>query len=566
MKKKLGFLLFFCTMVCLSAQVATDIFDPFYDDASIWENTGLISDTPLMRPYPLQTIKDILQTVIEKGDATQQKLAMDYYKRFFNRPVHVGAKTEFGAKIPHKKQKRETFIDIIPTLDINYGLNNILSISGKFLVHLTNKEAQEEPLPLFQYSKRDLMPDNVKAGKLSILPVFNSNISVGNTEYYFTAGIQRNSFAPFFDTGIFLTEQAPHQGTFNFTINKKHWAFTHSVLMLTATNDFGGTRNPGKFLSLHALMGRPLPWLSFGIVDSVVYGGRFEPIYLLPFSAFFMSQGLYAFPDNSLIGLFFTVKPIKGLRIDGAVYADDIGFNEIVKFKKDAKWRMSGEFGVSYTMPHSHWFRLADLNYTFIMPYTYTHYAGFDSNAANYQNYTHNGVPLGTNLDPNSDRLQLKLQFRPLQDFDITFVNNFIRHANITESITDMSILTQYLSQNYTTDGSTFNHATVPSAHAFLEETPFMKQKTIQYVNQTGLELGYRFPIKRSGGYAAFKFNYLVEVNINPRVRQNIYKKMPHIKSEEIQAAADQQLAEWRKNAKGKDVTQHIRLSAEFAY
>ena len=327
---------------------------------------------------------------------------------------------------------------------------------------------------------------------------------------------------------------------------------------------------------------RPLPWLSFGIVDTIIYGNRFEPIYLLPFSAFFVSQGVYAFPDNSLIGGTFTIKPVKGLRLDGAIYADDLGFNEIVKFKKDAKWRMSGQFGVSYTMPKTHWFSFVDLNYTFVFPYTYTHFDGSTISAPNYQNYTHNGVPIGSNLEPNSDRILLKVKFKPLYGLDVNVSNTFIRHANVNESITDLAILKDYLSKDYVTDGSTLNHATITTDggaknHAFLYANPFMRQQTIQYVNQLALDISCHLPIIKSGGYMLFKIGYIFEANINPGVRRNIYspndttkgwyeKAIDTIGEENIRAEAARQLEQWRRDAIGKQFNHYIRLSAEVAY
>ena len=311
-------------------------------------------------------------------------------------------------------------------------------------------------------------------------------------------------------------------------------------------------------------------------------------MYLIPFSAFFLGQSVYNFPDNSLIGLSATVKPIKGLRFDTAFYADDLGFNEIVKFKS-AKWRMSGECGVSYTMPYSHWFSFVDLNYTFVLPYTYTHHDHHDPAARNYQNYTHRGRNLGSNLDPNSDKIQLKLKFRPLYGLDINFSNTFIRHANITESIDDITMLKDYLSKKYTTDGSSFNYSAVTEPEgkydsqskkrAFLYSTPFMKQQTIQYVNQLALDVGCHLPIIKSGGSMLFKIGYVFEANINPGVRRNIYSPVDEMKGwnekdikdipngeHEIRKEAARQLDEWRKDAIGKQFNHYIRLSAEVTY
>lgn len=404
MKKFLCTALLFTMIHTISifAQAPVDLFDPFYEDLSIWEGCGLINDAPSIRPYPLQEIERLLQIVIEKGDADQRRKASEYQARFFQRVFHFGGRAEVNFA---SRNSQKQFV-ISPLAKLNYSITKLLTISAYVSVNGLNKLDNENLLPAYSYSQKDIANDDINIGKLKILPAFNTSTTFGTSEYYFTAGLGRVSYGPFHDSGIFLSRDAFHAGQFIFTVNKRKWAYNQVLLLLSATNDYKETDSigPNKFLSSHSLDIRPLPWLSFSIIDSMVYGKRFEPMYLIPFSAFFLGQSVYNFPDNSLIGLSATVKPVKGLRFDTAFYADDLGFNEIVKFKS-AKWRMSGECGVSYTMPYSHWFSFVDLNYTFVLPYTYTHHDHHDPAARNYQNYTHRGRNLGSNLDPNSDKI-----------------------------------------------------------------------------------------------------------------------------------------------------------------
>ncbi|WP_198400733.1 hypothetical protein [Treponema vincentii] len=564
------------------AQAPVDLFDPFYEDLAIWEGSGLINDAPSIRPYPLQEIERLLRIVAEKGDAGQQRKAAEYQARFFQRAFHFGGKTEFN--FASRNSQKQFFV--APFGKLNYSLAKLLTISAYLNVTLMNTLDNENLLPAYSYSQKDIADDAGNIGKLKLLPMFNTSATFGTPEYYFTAGLGRTSYGPFHDSGIFISRDAFHAGQFIFTVNKAKWAYNQVLLLLSATNDYRSSIGPEKFIASHSIDIRPLPWLSFSIIDSMMYGGRFEPMYLIPFSAFFLGQSVYHFPDNSLIGLSATVKPIKGLRIDSAFYVDDIGLNEILKFK-DAKWRISGEFGASYTMPKTHWFSFVDLNYTLVMPYMYTHVDNHDQNKPNYQNYTHRGSPLGTNLDPNSDRIQLKVKFRPLYGLDVNLSNTFIRHANTTESITDISMIKDYLARQYTTDGSVFNHPTITSReadgstgwknHAFLYTTPFMRQQTIQYVNQLALDVSCHLPIVKSGGYMLFKIGYIFEANINPGVRRNIYspndttkgwyeKSIDTIGEENIRAEAARQLEQWRRDAVGKQFNHYIRLSAEVAY
>ena len=588
--KKILYIVFFVLALCINsyAQAPVDLFDPFYEDLSIWEGSGLINDTPSIRPYPLQEIERILQIVMEKGDAGQRRKAAEYQARFFQRAFHFGGKAEFNFARQSKKNENQFFIT--PFAKMNYQITKMLTVSAYISFSLFNKLDNPSLLPVDTYSSKDIANDHGTAiGKWNTLPMFNSSITFGTPEYYLTAGLGRTSYGPFHDSGIFISRQAFHAGQFIFTVNKSKWAYNQVLLLLSASDNGGNGLWPSKFLASHSLDIRPLPWLTFSIIDSMLYGGRFEPIYLIPFSAFFLGQSIYNFPDNTVLGMSCTVKPVRGLRLDSALYVDDLGLTEIIRFKS-ALWRLAGEFGVSYTMPNTHWFSFVDLNYTLVMPYMYTHVDDDDYNKPNYQNYTHHGSPLGTNLAPNSDRIHLKLKFRPLHGLDINLSNTFIRHANTTESITDISMIKDYLARQYTTDGSVFNHPTITGRaqnggtdwknHAFLYSTPFMRQQTIQYVNQLALDVSCHLPIVKSGGYMLFKFGYVFEANINPGVRRNIYspvsamngwdkKDIKDMTAAEIQAVKDkaaEQLADWRAKAIGKQFNHYIRLSAEFAY
>ncbi|UTC63412.1 hypothetical protein E4O05_05900 [Treponema sp. OMZ 787] len=578
MKNKIFIVIFMIFGLSIFSQAAVDIFDPLYEDIQIWENMGLLNDNSYLKPYPLQEIKRILNHIIEKGDGGQRKIAQNHYNRLFGRIFHFGAGVDLDAKFP---QKITEFV-LQPFLDINYELSKYLTVSGTLSPLLTNQYPEYTVAHTqFNYSKYDAPTDDVSIGKIKALWNFNTGAAIGTPEYYLTAGIARTSFGPFYDSNIIIGRQAVHQGQFNFVMNKNNWTYSQSFLTLTAKNDFGtGYKTPNKFLTLHSLSVRPLPWLSIGFIETIIYGGRLEPIYFLPFSIHFVSQGLYGFPDNSLLGLMFTAKPISGLRIDGVIYADDIGFNEIVKFKKDAKWRMAGQFGISYTVPKSHWFTMIDLNYTFVTPYCYTHFHDGIPGKPNYENYTHDGRPLGSNLQPNSDRITIKTKFKPLECFDINLSNTFIRHANVTESIKDPILLKDYLTtEKYPTDGSVHNHSAITSGsgydtkgwpHAFLYSTPFLTQQTIQYINQLGLEGVVNLPILKSGGLIQVKLGYTFEANINPGVNRHIYKKSTGINdsssAEDILNEANKQLKAWREQAVGKEFNHYFKVGVKISY
>jgi len=574
MKNKIFIAIFIIMGFCVFSQAAVDIFDPLYEDIRIWEKRGLLNDLSSLRPYPLQEIERILNIVIEKGTEKQIKKAQEYKKRLFGSIFHYGGMTELGIKVPKKQRD----ILLAPLLDMNISIHRLLTASAHANFSLLNKLPKEEGLPAFQFSKRDIMEDSTSIGSFSLLPMFNSGIAVGTPEYYFTAGMARTSFGPFDENNILIGEQAFHSGQFIFVVNKEKFTYNQALLAISASNDRGGSCSPQKFTAAHSITYRPLSWISVGLVDIVTYGGRFEPIYLLPLSVFFVGQSIYNFADASMLGLTIGIKPIDGLKIDTVLLADDIGFNEIVKFKKDAKWRMAGQFGVSYAMPKDHWFSFADINYTLVTPYCYTSVHNHDRTKPNYENYTHNGEPLGSNLPPNSDRIRVKAQFTPLEGLAINVSNTFIRHANVTESVYDPVILKDYLKQgDYSTDGSVFNHSAIielknnkiNTEHSFLKSTPFLTQQTIQYINQLGLEGVVNLPILKSGGSIQFKMGYTFETNINPGVNNHIYDgaiDVTGLDDTQILEAANKKLKEWREKAVGKEFNHYFNIGVKISY
>lgn len=567
MKNKFFIVVFIIIGLCAFSQAAIDIFDPIYEDISLWERIGLINDAPSIRPYPLQEIKRILEIVIEKGTENQKKKAEQYKKRLFGKIFHFGGITEFGITAP----KGNKDFALAPFMEINLLLHEILTASSHANFSLLNRLPKDESLPAFQFSKKDIMPDHSVVGSFTLLPMFNSGVAIGTPEYYFSAGMSRAAFGPFDENNIIIGEQAFHGGQFVFVVNKDKFTYNQIFSSISASNDFGGYYFPRKFIAGHSLTFRPLPWISIGILDLITYGGRLEPIYFIPFSAFFLGQSIYHFPDNSLLGLSFGIKPVKGLKIDLVLLADDLGFNEIIKFKS-ARWRIASQLGISYAMPKDHWFSFADINYTFIAPYCYTHAHDANYDNPNYENYTHNGEPLGSNLSPNSDRIRVKAQFRPLEGLSINISNTFIRHANITESVTDFDILKDYLTKNYATDGSVFNHPTITPSwnHAFLYSTPFLTQQTIQYVNQLELEGVVNLPILKSGGLMQFKLGYIFEANINPGVNKNIYNgKISESNLDttaKIMEEANKQLKAWREQAVGKEFNHYFKVGVKISY
>lgn len=585
----MGLRRFFCVSVfaifsaASYAQVAADPLDFFYDDLVVWETIGLVGNLPAARPYPLQLVKEILLTVIEDGDATQARIAQTHYDRFFDKILSPGVRAELAFDNNTRKQ-----LALAACIDVNGEIDELLTVSATADATATNKQFDEELLPIGQRSSKEIIADCVNVGPFWILPSINSSVAAGNTEYYVNAGLMRGSYGPFHSNGVIVGPQSLHSGQVDFALRKPTWGYDASLYAITATSVTDvDVYYPEKFLSVHSLSWRPDPRFTVSILDSSVFGERLDLMYLVP-TSYFVSQGVGGFRDNSYIGGMFTVKPVKRLKIDGVLYLDDVGFNDFAKLKLDAKLRTAAQLGVSYAPESPEAFTLVSLDYTAITPYAYSHRNAGESDLdkENYQNYMHAGRPFGADLNPNSDRINLKLKFRPLEDLDVDIVGSMTRHANVNEGIPQKYAREYMLTKEkkYITDGSMNNASFTEVGHAFNDYNPFLVQDTKQYVWVTGFDALCRLPILKTAGRIVFRLGYRMECNVNAGVNKPMYtyinddlkatdlktkienKTLTPADEAELDALAKAQYEAWLEQAKSVKFNHYISAGFEVFY
>lgn len=562
-------LVFLLAGTLLFGQVAADPKDFFYEDLTIWETMGLVRNLPALRPYPLPLVKSILESVIENGDETQQKIARTHHARFFGSAWYAGTKGNLAIDSYNGFKQ----MDLALSFDANTFITESASLSASVDAWAVNKLPNEELKPTWERSDKDIVRDNAKIGPFFLLPSINSSFSVGSETMYLNAGLMRGSWGPIYENGVIIGQQAHAAGQFSFAMTNPLWTFNLALFALSATpDDDPEDFSPDKYLSIHSIEVHPYDWFSISIFESVMYGGRLDLLYLLPLSPFMISQGNTGFDDNVYLGGTFTVRPLEGLKVDGVLIADDLSFNDIVRFNWDTKWRIAGQLGVSYAPRKSGFFTRIALDYTMVTPYTYSHKEGdnLDSSAPNYQNYAHAGMNLGPSLDPNSDRINLRVRFRPLEALDVDIIGALIRHGNVNEGMDDRRIK-EYVTQDgmYTTDGSIRNSSGSNSGHAFFYSTPFLSQETIQYIWQAGFDITARIPIIKTGGYVLFRLGYRLEINKNPGVGEEIYQydgSLASATDEQIKQAAEIQLNEWRSAAGGTIINNYISAGFQISY
>jgi hypothetical protein len=117
---------------------------------------------------------------------------------------------------------------------------------------------------------------------------------------------------------------------------------------------------------------------------------------------------------------------------------DDFHFNDIVRLQFNTKYKLAAEAGLVWAPDNSPLAALS-ADYTMVFPYMYTHWNNPDTaryaGGPNYLNYSHMGRNLGTDLEPNSDRISVRTSWQTLPTLDVSLGAYFTRHANASDNV-----------------------------------------------------------------------------------------------------------------------------------
>ena len=523
------FLVFTVCAVSVFGQFTSDPNDRLYRFLTIWEEKGYIHRVPPVRPYPPQLLKSLLSEVRRKGEPQDSGIADQYYRSLF--PQDARAKDERAESAAARDNENLLKGSLHPSLggelmteteDISWKLRAAVDTLGSIgdYVAFTGK---------FAYSFIDNPGDDFYPRWMNVLDESRSGggvISAGDREIdmaqlglfglhfgtdwiYFQAGLMRSSFGPFYDHGAVLGPQAPAAGHFSFTFRATDWLTVSSVYLELAAEykeDIAtGSRTEigkvvNKYLVLHSLVFYPFDWWTLGVIQTVVAGNRFNPVYLIPLQHMFYTQQLWGDEDSSFLGFYTEFSLPHDLGIDLLLYVDDwdafggasktgsTGFN-----LDSAQNKFALQIGLSWT-PSYRVFRRVSLDYLMITPYTYTHSA---HRAVDFLSYTHAGKNLGSILDPNSDQITLTVFLTPTDWLDLDVWGRFIRHGNASEDYS-------------TGDGTIYDDGYTSAGDVtFYGHSRFLTQDTLEKVLQAGLDLEFRFPLK--WGSLSFEMGYILE-------------------------------------------------------
>jgi hypothetical protein len=200
-------------------------------------------------------------------------------------------------------------------------------------------------------------------------------------------------------------------------------------------------QKPSKYMVISRLGFQPGRRFSAGITQVIIYGNRpFEAAYLNPFLFWESAQRSLNDLDNSMLNIDAKYLITNGLEISGSFIFDDIRTSDWFSGKWNAvQNRNAWQAGTMVTSPLLPDNLSLKLEYSQLRPYVYTHF-GITEEALTY---TNNGYNIGTDLEPNSTRFSVELNYRYSGRLNFIFrFKHSLHGANIYDE--DGNLITSY--------------------------------------------------------------------------------------------------------------------------
>jgi hypothetical protein len=509
----------------------TDLKSPVYTLLSRWEDRGLIGPLPLIRPYPPALIESCLRRVAAAGGREDRRQAEGLLAemKVGNALLSLGDAASLDlssyAEIFAKPDTGDSFFRPAAGISLAGSLSGTFAYEGELGLFF-NKQQDSDYTPYLAEPENFYHSGGGAGGEVTFEHLWQGGIFWGSESLYFQAGLMRTAFGPFFDDSAVVGPQAPEAGHFSFTYRGKTVTFSSLMLQLIAKYyvqlgddlpagledgelySLKGAMEPGvypsKYLVTHSVDVRPAGWLTVGFVQTVIYGGRFDPLYLIPFQDLAGTQTYSGDYDNNLLGLYARFYPLTGLTAGVFLYIDDLNMNEIMKLNLSSNQnKLAFQAGLAWSPEHPLSPRIS-LDYQLLTPYMYSH---LTREPYTYPTYTHDGRHLGSTLEPNSDRVTLKasLFLRRLLAAELTA--RYIRHGNFSVAA---DVPDQW-------EGTLWDDGIDPSGDVtFYGPSTFLTQDVLERTLQLGCSLNSRLPLPRLAADLRAEAGYTFEYIKNP--------------------------------------------------
>ena len=420
------------------------------------ETRGLIDPLPLAKPYPQSFIADALRKISEKAEHLSER-----EKRILNDQLSRYAKTaDDNLSLKIETAQHTDLLDIGNVHSINaFGVNvhsdimETVSVLGLGYVMLDRLNGFA--FAPYTYTRVWDSPHWFLIGS-GILgdEIYNNWVIDGLAMAY---KVQHEISASLFDGnllirwGRFRRDWSIGDGSLQLSSSARPFDGVETSIRLgsigrisSVVGSLGEFRRDGqeqKMLSTHILELTPFPWVTFSLWESMIWGKRFELVYLSPLSIYQFGQlGTTGDIDNALVGINVSVHLFPHVEFFGSFIEDEITLDRLTELFTYVGNIFAFQAGIRAFIP---WIPFGELlvQYTKIEPFAYAHYAQeypfFDSDNLVNINYTHNGENLGYPLPPNSDEIKIGLNFFIIEGLSANIGFRNIRHGDNPDAAED---------------------------------------------------------------------------------------------------------------------------------
>jgi len=162
--------------------------------------------------------------------------------------------------------------------------------------------------------------------------------------------------------------------------------------------------------------------------QAVIYAGRSPELgYLNPFLFWESAQRSLDDLDNSFLGIDARYRPVNGVELTASLLFDDINFKywtpgNFQRFNNRFAFNGGLVYIPSFAPPLT-----LSASYYFVRPYTFSHPGAGEDLA-----YLNNSFPLGLDVKPNSDMINLRIDWQVIAPLKLSFDLKHVRHGENT--------------------------------------------------------------------------------------------------------------------------------------
>ncbi len=277
---------------------------------------------------------------------------------------------------------------------------------------------------------KDLALEDSRYSKSIKFTKFNSDIDLTESHVryvnkWFSATIGRET--RLVGSGItqrdVISSSAPPMDALVLGAHFSNFEYTHTFASLigyaTTQATFGyPSKILVKYMASNRFMIKP-EWGDIAFWESVIYSDRFPDLaYLNPLSFMKSLEHALRDRDNALMGLDFTIRPIRKIQIKSSFLLDDI----IIEKIGEGFWSNKTAFNAGITTSH---IKNLDLGFEYarVEPYTFSHF--------NYQNsVTNDSLQIGSFIPPNSEEWSIAANWWFGGRYPLRISFSYLRHGD----------------------------------------------------------------------------------------------------------------------------------------